>query len=320
MDIEEQWTRQALQGFEAELARCQHRFAEIPTVAYLYDEHSVDESDIRDVIQTVVPGLPNLVNLELVATSGLTYYELKNHGISRARTEISIMLDSDATPLRGWIDGILAPFADPEIAVVGGFTVLGCNDLYSKMMALTWIFDLPSECDETLQRRKIHVNNCAVRTDVFRQHPFPRLPGAFKKSCGFWLREIDRSGVKWVRTADATVVHAPHPRMSFVLWRAWKMGQDHDFQVFHLVSRSRLRRLGAAYLLPGKKLLRACKRISTRGDEVGLPTYQRPLAMLLASMFHASMFVGQLTSALFRQFERLPSAEPLPDRSVVIAG
>lgn len=306
IDIHAQWTQHALRAFEAELARCQNRFAEPPAVIYLYDSHSLDESDIRDVIQEVVPGLPDLVNLELLATSGLTYYELKNFGISRARTEISIMLDSDAAPQPGWIDGILAPFADPETAVVGGFTVLGCNDLLSRMMALTWLFDLPSESDATVGRRKIHVNNCAVRTDVFRRHPFPRLPGAFKKSCGFWLRQIDGLGVKWVRTADAMVVHAPHPRMSFVIWRAWKMGLDNDFQVFHLVSRSRLRRLASAFLLPGKKTLRAWKRIWTKGGEVGLPRYQRPLAILFSSLFHASMFAGQLASALFRQFAPLP--------------
>jgi hypothetical protein len=318
IDIEAEWTCEAMRAFEAELTRCKDYFVAKPCVFYLYDERTVDESTVIDMIAQVAPNLPELVNVEFVATPGLTYYQLKNFGISRARTEFSIMLDSDAAPQPGWIDGILAPFADPEIIAVGGFTVLGCKDLLSKMMALIWLFNLPSESDETVRRKKIHVNNCAVRTAVFRQHPFPELPGAFKKHCGFWLREIDRRGLRWVRTADAMVVHAPHPRISFVVWRAWKMGMDNDFQVFHLVSRSRLRRLGSAFLLPSQKTLRAWKRIWMKGGEVGLPAYQRPLAMALSLCFHSSMLTGQLGSALFRNFPTLPATEALPDRSVAV--
>ena len=68
------------------------------------------------------PRIPELADLEILATPGLTYYRLKNFGIARSTTEISIMLDSDASPQPGWLEGILKPFADPEIMAVGGFT------------------------------------------------------------------------------------------------------------------------------------------------------------------------------------------------------
>jgi hypothetical protein len=316
IDIETEWAQDAMRAFEAELARCKERFRGKPCFFYLYNEQTVEESTINDLIARVAPGLPHLTNLELVATAELSYYQLKNFGISRVRTEFSVMVDSDAAPQSGWIDGILAPFAAPEVMAVGGFTVLGYNDLLSKVTALIWLFNLSSEPLETVKRRKIHVNNCAVRTAFFRQHPFPELPGALKKQCGFWLREIDRLGFKWVRTADAMVVLAPHPRSSFMAWCAWKMGMDSDFQMFHLVSRARLRRLGAAFAFAGKKILRAWARIWTKGTEVDLPVYQRPLAMLLSLGFYSSMLVGQLGSALFRSFQTLPATDALPDRSV----
>ena len=91
---------------------------------------------------------------------------------------------------------------------------------------------------------------------------------------------------------------------------------DSDFQMFHLVSRSRLRRFGSAFALPSKKILRAWNRIWTKGREVDLPVYQRPLAMLLSLGFYSSMLAGQLGSALFRSFQTLPATETLPDRSV----
>ena len=102
-----------------------------------------------------------------------------------------VFTNLDQKPQPGWLENILKPFQDPEIVVVGGFTVLGHNDLLSRTMALSWIFDLPDERDATVKRHKVHVNNCAVRTEFFKAHPFPDLgPGVFKKSCGFWLRGI----------------------------------------------------------------------------------------------------------------------------------
>ena len=42
------------------------------------------------------------------------------------------MLDSDAAPQPGWLENLIAPFADPEVMAVGGFTVLGYDDLLSQ--------------------------------------------------------------------------------------------------------------------------------------------------------------------------------------------
>ena len=64
----------------------------------------------------------------------------------------------------------------------------------------------------------MHANNAAVRTDFFRE-TFPDLP-AFKKQCGFWLRDIT-AGYGFVRTEGAQTIHAPHPGFRFLTWRAW---------------------------------------------------------------------------------------------------
>ncbi len=146
-----------------------------PHVTYLYNERVVDPEAIRRVIAKAAPRLPELAELEILPTPGLTYYKLKNFGISRSTTDVSIMLDSDASPQPGWLEGLLKPFADPTIMAVGGFTVLGYDDLLSKTMALSWIFDLADERERTVGRHKIHANNCAVRTDFFRENPVPRF-------------------------------------------------------------------------------------------------------------------------------------------------
>lgn len=303
IDVEDEWTNKAMLAFQNELERCSNRFTEKPRVMYLYDETAVEESTIRKVIDDVAPKLAELAKLELVPTPGLTYYKLKNYGVSQAETDIVVMLDSDAGPQPGWLDGLLKPFEDEEVKAVGGFTVLGWEDLLSKTMALSWIFNLPSERDKTVKRQKIHANNCAFRTAFFRENPFPEVPGSFKKACGFWLRDIDRRGYKWLRTADAMTIHAPHPGGRFIAWRAWTTGTDRDVQAYHTVTKSRIGRVGHAFYFWAKKLGRSWSRIWTKGGEVDLPVWQRPVAMLYSFAFFTTMLVGQLTSAVSRSFE-----------------
>jgi len=305
IDVGDKWVRAAMVGLERELARVAPRMTARPKVTYLYDKNAVDPTVIEDALAETAPKIRSLADVEILPTDGLTYYKLKNFGIARATTGISVMLDSDAAPQPGWLENLLAPFADPEIMAVGGFTVLGHEDLLSKTMALSWIFNLPEERSKTVKRAKIHANNCAVRTDFFRQHPFPDLP-AFKKQCGFWLRDLDARGHRYVRTAEAMTVHAPHPGFMFLVWRGWTMGLDRDYQAFQTVTHSRLGRVGHAFSFFGKKVGKSWYRIAAKGKAVALPVWQRPMAMAITLGFYGIGLVAEIKSALTREFEPLP--------------
>lgn len=309
IDVEDEWTGKAMAALERELATVAGRMPARPRVTYLYDSNAVDPQAIERTIAAMAPRLRELADVEILATPGLSYYKLKNFGISRATTELSIMLDSDAGPQPGWLENILKPFADPQIMAVGGFTVLGHeDDILSKTMALSWIFNTPDEREKTVKRHKIHANNCAVRTDFFRANPFPDLP-VFKKQCGFWLRDLSSRGHRFIRTADAMTIHAPHPGYKFLAWRAWTTGLDRDFQGFHTVSRSRPGRIGYAFSFFGKKVGRAWSRILRKGGQVNLPVWQRPFAMFIALAFFQTALIAQLWSALTRDFGPLPTPE-----------
>jgi hypothetical protein len=306
IDVEDKWTRAAMAAFERELASVAPRMSAKPRVMYLYDKNAVEPGTINDVLATTAPRIRELADLEIVATDGLTYYKLKNYGISRAKTDLSIMLDSDAAPQPGWLENLIKPFADPNVMAVGGFTVLGYDDFLSKTFALNWIFDLREERDKTVKRRKIHANNAAVRTDFFRANPFPDLP-TFKKACGFWTRDMDARGLLYVRTPDAMTVHAPHPGYKFLAWRAWTMGLDRDYQAFQTATKSRIGRLGFALKFFGGKVGKSWWRIWTRGGSVELPVWQRPAAMLVSLGFYGVGLAGELASAVTRSFEPLPA-------------
>lgn len=301
IDVEDKWTRRAMQAFEAELRRCGNRLERKPAVLYLYDDTAVDEGTIRAAIESSAPDLPSLADVRFVPAPGLTYYQLKNRGAALAETDLVVMLDSDAGPQPGWLPALLAPFADPRIQAVGGFTMLGYEDLLSRTLALSWIFDLESELEKTAKRRKIHANNCAFRTGFLRDNPYPALP-AFKKACGFWLRDIEARNIQWARAADARTLHAPHPGGSFIVWRAWTTGTDRDYQVSQTVTGNRLGRMGYSFYFAARKLGRSWWRIWTKGGEVGLPVWQRPAAMAITFGFYTVAWAGELFSAATRSF------------------
>jgi hypothetical protein len=304
IDVEDQWTHRAMQALETELAASRSLMSAPPRVLYLFDQTRVREDLIRSTIQKVAPRIPELARLEIVPTPGLTYYKLKNYGVSLTTTEFVVMLDSDAAPQPGWLPGLLAPFKDPEVMAVGGFTVLGYNDLLSRVLALIWIFHLRGDRAITHRRFKINANNCAFRTAFFKANPWPDLP-AFKKQCGFWLRDIDRRGIRWVRTTEAMTVHAPHPGLAFYVWRAWTAGTDRDFQAYHAGHSTRLRRLGFALWFWLKRSSRSTQRILFRGHEVGLPWWQLPAALSLAYLYFTVLFAGEIYAALTRTYAPL---------------
>lgn len=305
IDVQDKWTARAMAALQRELSDVAPRMSGKPHVTYLFDENQVKPETIRKVIDEFAPKLPELAELELLPTPGLTYYRLKNFGISRATTEISIMLDSDAGPEPGWLENLLKPFADPEVMAVGGFTVLGHEDLLSRTMALSWIFNLPDERAKTERRQKIHPNNAAVRTDFFRANPFPDLP-AFKKQCGVWLRDFSARGYKYVRTADAVTIHAPHPGIGFLAWRAWNSGRDNDFLARFEGGKSRTGRIAAGFRHFGRKVGKGWWRIWRRGKDVNLPVWQRPAAMLIVLGFYTTTLIGHLSSTFTRDFALSP--------------
>jgi hypothetical protein len=308
IDVLDKWTTAAMAAFEREIESVAPRMPAKPRIMYLYDRNRVDPAVIERALASTAPRLKELAELEIVPTDGLTYYKLKNFGISRAKTDLSIMLDSDAAPQPGWLENLVKPFADPTIMAVGGFTVLGYDDLLSKTFALSWIFDIREEREKTVKREKVHANNCAVRTEFFRENPFPDMP-AFKKQCGFWLRDLVAKGYDYTRTADAMTVHAPHPGYKFLAWRAWTMGADRDYFAFQMATRSRIGRFFYSFKFFGGKVGKSWWRIWTKGRNVELPVWQRPAAMLITLGFYGVGLAGEMYSSLTRSFEPLPKPQ-----------
>ena len=100
IDVEDKWTRAAMAALERELEAVASGAQSKPRVLYLYDRNAVDPSQIEDMVSKTASRLRDFADLEIVPTDGLTYYKLKNYGIGRSKTDLSIMLDSDAPSQR----------------------------------------------------------------------------------------------------------------------------------------------------------------------------------------------------------------------------
>jgi hypothetical protein len=305
IDTEDKWAQRAVTALQEELEAVALRMAEKPAVTYLYDETLVDPRMIWRVIDAAAPRLAAVAAVEVLPTPGLSYYDLKNFGVSRAKTALSVILDSDAAPQAGWLESMVTPFADPAVMAVGGITVLAFDDLFSKTLALTWIFGLAEEREATAKAHGIYANNTAVRTAFFRDYPFPPLK-AFKKQCVFWLARITAEGHRYVRVPDAVTIHAPHPGYRFMFWRAWMTGLDRDFKGFHTKALSRIGRIAYAFGAFAKRLARAWFRIMRKRKSVDLPLWQIPGAMGITLGFFVVTFAAQLFSAVSRSHEDLP--------------
>lgn len=62
---------------------------------------------------------PSLVILANQGTGGLS--DGRNTALAAARGDVVAFLDDDAVPDRGWLEGLAAPYADPDVQVVGGW-------------------------------------------------------------------------------------------------------------------------------------------------------------------------------------------------------
>lgn len=295
-DVGTHFTDRALAALDAEIEREQKHSPGRPAVLFLYDAHAIDPESIRRGLARACPALEGRAEVRLVATDGLTYYQLKNRGAELAGTPFTILLDSDASPQPGWLRGLIEPFADPRLMAVSGVTSLEPLDLISRTMAMVWIFDLPSEHPRSRGRQQMHANNFAVRSDFFRKHPFPNTP-AFKKQCGLWLADIVAQGFGFLRTPDALVLHAPHSGFVFILWRAVQAGLDRDAKA-KLEGRGRIARLAYAVQVFFKKNLRAARRIVAHHREVELPLALVPVSIAIAWSYYSTLAGAQLVSAV----------------------
>lgn len=139
-------------------------------------------------------GVPNGVRLITFDEQNIS--KARNKGIAEATGEIVAFLDDDAVPEPSWLNHLLAPFGDPQIAVAGGF-VKGRNGISWQWQGRTvdtrgYVHDLeidPSQTSKVTQKPELGLKtegtNMAVRTQTLRDI------GGFDPAFHYFLDETD---------------------------------------------------------------------------------------------------------------------------------
>lgn len=280
-------------------------------VIFVQDGGPEETGVLTGMLRDMAPALAGLDELDVLSLPGGRYYELKNAAIPQARGEIVLFLDSDSVPRPGWLAAMLAPFGDPSVTIVNGFTVLEHDDFLSRCYALFWIFPLARGDDRFAAKRSLNVNNSAFRRSWIADHPFPESNG-FKVSCSILWNEVMRDGVA-TRRVEALALHKPPRGLRFLVWRAIVAGRDNDRRYAILKSPRRARRLVHAVRRFCSSEWRALRRIVRQGSHVGMPVWERPAAVLVASVFHGLAFLSQASLAAGLVPDRV---ERVPDHVV----
>ena len=296
-DVAPVWVERHLAALEAELQRS--RFSAPPFVTYLYDSARVSEAAIQAQIGAHAAKLGDLAQLALRALPGGDYYGLKTAGVLGASSQLVVLVDCDTVPQPGWLAALLAPFADPEVVAVAGFTTVACDDFVSRVCALAWVYHLPSEADARLQKNAMHTNNLALRRDYFRAHPWS-WPRGGKKGGAQFLRDVAANGRRWVRAPNARLLHAPHRSAAQFVLRGWNAGADQDWSARRKVGDARAARAGYALRHFARNASRALVRVIAKRREVGMPAWQLPAALALALAHWSATLASQLACAVKR--------------------
>lgn len=221
------------------------------------------------------------------------YYEMKNHGAGEAAGGILVFLDSDAIPEPGWLEALLAPFADPAIDVVAGQTYIQADSTYSKAFALWWFFPLRAPAETVRPAEDFFANNVAFRRTTFLAHPFTPIRGTARGACLELAATLRDAGISIWNAPAARVAHpAPRGWRHFTL-RALAQGRDR-------LPRERGWKAtvaGSAARLAHHLAVGFVRTIRGR-RHVALPLAAVPSAMALCCGYYGLYFAGELAALL----------------------
>ncbi len=187
----------------------------------------------------------------------------RNVGAQEARGDWIVYLDDDAWPGEGWLENLLAPFDDPEVAAVGGRVLHPDGSLQLGRMAIS-AFGTPVTLNGASRgngRVRCYATggNAAVRRTALLEI------GGFDENINYHLEDGDLSwrlvdrGFRVEYRDDATIYHqaaeGPHRRS---YWdRDWRTVVMHQiYFAFQHVRRGRFRLAFVPVLLQVPKSIR----------------------------------------------------------------
>jgi glycosyltransferase involved in cell wall biosynthesis len=151
-----------------------------------------------------------------ISPQEFTFGRSLNRGVETASGEFVAIISAHCYPVYpDWLEQLLAPFADPHVAVAYGKQRGGKTNHYSEHLWFNQYF--PDVSTPNQGHPYSHNANAAIRKDLWEQHPYnEQLTGLEDLAWSSWAFE---QGCSVAYVAEAEIVHLHEETFSQVLNR-----------------------------------------------------------------------------------------------------
>ncbi len=266
-------------------------------VLVMFDNDEVDGRVVHRVLSEELPIDTAPARVELVEAPGMAYYAQKNLGAQRAAGDIVLFLDSDVIPQPGWLCGVLMPFEDPGVKVVGGHTYIDPDGLIGQTFALTWVYGLRAEAPSLEPKPGFWANNVAFRRDLFLRNPFPVLDdrGTARGACWRLACSLREQGETIWGSTEAQVSHPAPNGLRHYLLRGVAQGRD-ELLAARRDSDPRRATLRGSLARVAREQRRSIGNILRLRRRVGLSAAGAPAAAAIAATYYLLYLAGDLAT------------------------
>jgi len=267
-------------------------------ILILYDSGAFDGGLIEEIVASEIPKTTRHCQWQIIAAGSEGYYGLKNIGSRQAQGNVLVFIDSDLIPEEKWLENMLSPLQDKEVKVVAGHAYVTPDNMMSRTFALTWFFPLRAQEAKISPAKGFFANSVAFQRDVFLAHPYEVIPGASRGACRLLAKKLAAEGLQMLSNTGAQASHPPPNGLKHFLMRAVVQGRD-DLLMNQTEQRAGKATIFHSIARIGKWQLKALRRILFQHGTVGMPFYQVPFAMFIASVYGFLFFMGDIATRLF---------------------
>ncbi len=154
-----------------------------------------------------------------IAPEEFSFGRSLNFGLTAAQSDLCVIVSAHCYPVdQDWLSEMLAPFADPQTALVYGRQCAGKTTKYSEEQIFRSWF--PRESVDDYQVAFCNNANAAIRRSVWIDHPFDEsLPGLEDLD---WARRVRGEGHRIGYRATAAVYHVHDENRSQIYHRYFR--------------------------------------------------------------------------------------------------
>jgi glycosyltransferase involved in cell wall biosynthesis len=183
-----------------------------------------DSGDVpEEVLQRTLLAYPWVRLMRMPQGTG--YEELKMAGATAATGTVIVFADGDCLFDRGWLEALLAPFADPAVQIVGGETAIDASGPYGLAVAIAASFPARSYAPAPYTSDRYHLNNVAFHRSVLEDVPIPSQRPCYRMS-GLHAALLLHAGYTILRQPAARARHAAPNGARHFIWRFILIGYD----------------------------------------------------------------------------------------------